>query len=157
VQDSKEADFCSQMFGIGSNGLQGFSSGVEEDIVDHLFVLIGNRSYLIGDGEHDVEVGAIEQLGLTILDPLSPSQRLAFGAMTIPAGVEAVAFMVTPIAAFKMTAEGRRATHFDCGHDTPLFAGHRRTMLLSKSFAIAAEHIRHFQLGAIHRPAAQKC
>ena len=76
--------------------------------------------------------------------------------MPIPAGVEAVAFVVALIAAFEMPAEDGRAAHFDGRHDAPLFAGHRGAMLVAIDFAIAAEHIRHFQGGALHGPAAQK-
>jgi hypothetical protein len=63
----------------------------------------------------------------------------------IPAGVEAVALVAALIAAFEMTAEDCRAAHFDGGHHTPLFRGHRCAMVLSISFAVATEHVRHFQ------------
>jgi len=51
-----------------------------------------------------------------------------------------------------MTAENCRAAHFDRSHHTPLFSGHRCAVILSISFAIATEHVRHFHLGAVHRP-----
>jgi hypothetical protein len=54
------------------------------------------------------------------------------------------------VAAFQVTAENGRAAHLDGGHDAPLCHRHRRAMLLSISFSIAAKHVRHFQLGAIH-------
>jgi hypothetical protein len=68
----------------------------------------------------------------------------------IPAGVEAVALVAALIAAFEMTAEDCRAAHFDGGHHTPLFRGHRCAMVLSISFAVATEHVRHFQPWAVH-------
>ena len=61
------------------------------------------------------------------------------------------------IALLEVAAESRRAAHLDRGHDAPLRRGHRRAMLLSIGFAVAAEDIRHFQLRAIHGPGAQKC
>ena len=92
-----------------------------------------------------------------MLDPLCAGQRLTLWAVPIAAGVEAVAFIVALIAAFEMTAEDCRAAHFDGCHDASLFDGHRSAMLVSIGFAVAAEYIRHFQLGALHGPAAQKC
>jgi len=65
--------------------------------------------------------------------------------------------MATLVAAFEVAAQRRRAAHLDCCHDAPLRRGHRRAMLLSIGFPVAAEHIRHFQLRAIHEPVAQKC
>ena len=151
VQDSEEADLGAEVFGIGGDGLQGLSSGVEENVVNHFFVLIGKVGNLIWHGEHDVEVGTVEQFSLTVLDPLCPCQRLALGAMAIATGVEAVAFVAALIAAFEMAAEGRSAAHFDGAHDAPLFAGHRGAMSVTISFAVAAKDIRHFQCGALHK------
>jgi hypothetical protein len=65
--------------------------------------------------------------------------------------------MTALVAAFEVAAERRRAAYLDCGHDAPLFDGHRRAVLVPIGFAVTAEHIRHFQLRAIHGPAAQKC
>jgi hypothetical protein len=77
-------------------------------------------------------------------------QGLTLGTVPIPAGVEAVALVAALIAAFEMTAEDCRAAHFDGGHHTPLFRGHRCAMVLSISFAVATEHVRHFQPWAVH-------
>jgi hypothetical protein len=70
----EEADLRTQMFGIGGDGAQGFSGGSEENAVDHLLVLPGNRGNLLGNGEHHVEVLAVEQFGLPTLDPLGARQ-----------------------------------------------------------------------------------
>jgi hypothetical protein len=77
--------------------------------------------------------------------------------VAIAAGVERIPFVTAIIAALQMAAQGGCPAHFDGGHDAPLPRGHRRAMLLAVSFTIAAEHIRHLQLRAIHEPAAQKC
>jgi hypothetical protein len=49
-----------------------------------------------------------------------------------------------------MTTKGCRPAHLDRGHDASLCRGERRTTLLPIGFTIAAEDVRHFQLGAIH-------
>jgi len=93
---------------------------------------------------------------LTLLDPLGPSQTLTFRAVSIPAAIECVPLIGALITAFKVAAKCRSAAHLDCGHDAPLWRGHRRAMLLTINCAVAAEDIRHFQLRAVHQPDVQK-
>jgi hypothetical protein len=64
--------------------------------------------------------------------------------------------MATLIATLEVTTERGCAAHLDGGHDAPLCRGHRRAMLLTIGCAVAAEHIRYFQLRAIHELATQK-
>jgi fructose-1,6-bisphosphatase/inositol monophosphatase family enzyme len=104
-----------------------------------------------------VKIGNLEQLGLPVFDPLRPGQTLAFWAVSIAAAIERVPFIGALVAAFEVAAENGRAAHLNGGHDAPLSHGHRRAMLLSISFSVAAEHVRHFQLRAIHGPSTQKC
>jgi hypothetical protein len=70
--------------------------------------------------------------------------------VSIAAAIERVPFIGALVAAFEVAAENGRAAHLNGGHDAPLSHGHRRAMLLSISFSVAAEHVRHFQLRAIH-------
>jgi hypothetical protein len=58
--------------------------------------------------------------------------------------------MATLIATFDVAAERGRAAHLDGAHDAPLRRRHRRAMLLSIGFPVAAEHVRHFQLRTVH-------
>ena len=74
MQDSEEADLGAEVFGIGGDGLQCFRSGVEEDVIHYLLVLVGDRGNLLRHSEDDMEVGAVEQLSLAILDPPCPGQ-----------------------------------------------------------------------------------
>jgi hypothetical protein len=60
-----------------------------------------------------VEVLGIEELSLTILDPLGPGQGLAFWAMAVAAAVVSNALELTLIALFDMAAEGSGTTAFD--------------------------------------------
>jgi hypothetical protein len=90
-----------------------------------------------------MKVGDLEKLRLSILDPLRPRQTLALWAMSIAAAIVCIAFMAALVAAFEMAAESRGTAHFDSSHDAPLRHGQRRAMLLSISFSVAAEHVRH--------------
>src|ERR1022692_2042589 len=144
------------MLGVSGDDLQSFCRGLEEDAVDHLLVLISDGGNLFRYGEDHVKVRDVEKLRLPILDPLRPRETLALGAMAIAAAIVGVAFIAALVAAFEMATEGRGTAHLDSRHDAPLRHGQRRAMLLSISFSVAAEHVRHFQLRTFHGLNAQK-
>jgi len=150
VQYSEEADLGAQMFGIGSNGGQGLGRGSEQNAVNEIFVLVSNGGDLFGEREDDVKIVRREDFRFPFFEPFRPRQRLAFGAMSIAAAIVAGPLERTAVAVLEMTAQGRRAAHLDGGHDAPLCGGERRPMLLSIGFTLAAEDVRHFQLGALH-------
>src|SRR5437016_7391482 len=151
VEYGKEADFSSQMLGIGSDGGQGLGHGSKQNVVDDLFVLVSDGSDLFGDGEDHMEIVRGEDFGHSLLDPLRTREGLALWAMAVPAAVVARPLVTTAVAAFQMTAESCGATHLDGGHDASLRSRERPIMLLTIGFAVAAEDVRHFQLRAIHR------
>jgi hypothetical protein len=55
-------------------------------------------------------------------------------------------------ALFDVTAESRGAAPLDRGHGAPPRSGQRRAVLITERRAEVAEHIRHFQPFAVHRP-----
>src|SRR6516165_5982129 len=87
---------------------------------------------------------------------MSPGERLAFGAMPIGARVVSVALMAAVVALLQMAAESSSSADLDCGHHAALRHRHRSAMLLTIGFAVAAKHIRHLKLGAIHVPELAK-
>ena len=157
MQHGEETDLGTQMLGVAGDGFQGFCCGLEKDAIDYLLILVGDRGDLCRHGKDNMKIGDRQKFGLPVLDPLCPRQTLAFWAVSIAAAIVRVAFMAALIAALEVAAESGRAAHLDGGHDAPLPARHRRAMLLSISFSVAAEHVRHFQLRTIHGPGAQKC
>jgi hypothetical protein len=86
-----------------------------------------------------------QQLGLPIREPLHPGQPLAFGTVTVAAGVVSDARCATIIALFDMAAERGRSAGRDGAHDAPLDAPEMTGVRLSKRCAMAAEDIRHLQ------------
>ena len=70
MQHTEEADLRPQMFWIGGDLAQRLRRRPEQDIVDDDLVLEGDDLDLLGYREHDVEVGNVEQFGLTVLEPL---------------------------------------------------------------------------------------
>jgi hypothetical protein len=69
MEYGKEADFSSQMFGIGCDGGQGLGRSTKQNAVDDLFVLVSDGSDLFGDGEDDMEIMCRENFVHSLLDP----------------------------------------------------------------------------------------
>ena len=93
-----------------------------------------------------------KKFGLTVLEPFEPGERLAFWAVSIAAGVISVALMAAVVTLLQMAAENSGPADLDRGHDAALRRRERSAMLMTIGFAVAAEHIRHFELRAIHVP-----
>jgi hypothetical protein len=53
---------------------------------------------------HQTDGRDLQKFGLTVLDPLRSSQRLALGAVSIPAAVKAIPLMAALIAPLEMAA-----------------------------------------------------
>ena len=60
--------------------------------------------------------------------------------------------MAAVLTLLEMAAENSGAADLDRGHNTALRYRKRSAMLLTIGFAVAAKHIRHLKLGAIHVP-----
>jgi len=56
VKDGEDADAGAEVLGIGRDGDHGLGRGLEQDVVDHGLVLVGNVGDLGRQREHDVEV-----------------------------------------------------------------------------------------------------
>ncbi len=143
VQDGEEADLGAQVLGIGGDGAQRLGTGVEQDVVEHLLVLVGERCDRLGHGEDDVEIFDLEQLRLPVLQPLGARERLALRAMPISATVESDALMAAGIAAFDMATERCGAAALDGAHDAALPTAERVGLPVRRS--MLAEDLRHFQ------------
>jgi hypothetical protein len=150
VEHGEEANLGAEMFGIGSDGGQGLGRGSEQNAVDEIFVLVSDGGDRFGEGEDDMKIRSRENFRFSLFDPFRTRQRLALGAMSIATAVIGGTLVRTVVAMLEMTTESRCAAHLDRGHDASLCRGERRTMLLAIGFTIAAEDVRHFQLGAIH-------
>jgi len=61
VKDTEEADLASQMAGIARHFQQRFRTGPEQEIVDDLLVLQGQRGEPTRNSEDDMDVGGGQQ------------------------------------------------------------------------------------------------
>jgi hypothetical protein len=95
------------------------------------------------------QTGAKARPGQTWL-PHSPLEKTPHNARVI--GVSLMAAVVTLL---EMAAENSGPTDLYRGHDAALRRAERSAVLLTIGFAIAAKHIRHLKLGAIHVPGAR--
>jgi hypothetical protein len=154
VKDSEESDLRAEVLWICRNGSQCLGGGTEEDAKDQLFILVGDGRDRLWHGKDDMKIADLQKFGLSVLDPLRPCERLTFWAVPVPAAIEAIAFMATLIATLEVAAECGCAAHLNGGHDAPLCLRHRRAMLISINFPVAAKHVRYFPLWPIHRSGA---
>ena len=152
VEHGEKANLGAQVLGIGGDGEQGLGRGPEQDAIELSLILIGNCCNLLRKSEHNVKILSVQEFGLTVLEPLSPSKRLAFWAVAIRTGVESVALMPAMVTLLQMAAQNSSPADLDRGHDTALRHGKRSAVLLTIGFAVAAKHIRYLKLGAIHVP-----
>ena len=94
---------------------------------------------------------------MAVLEPLGAGKGLALGAVAIPAAMIRRALVAAGVTLLQVAAQGGGTAEFNGAHHAPLPAGERSCVLLPVRRTIAAEDIRHFELGALHgRPQAQK-
>ena len=70
VQDGEKADLSAQVLGVGGDGLQRLAGHLEQQVVEQALVLVGDGGDGLGQGEHDVEILTVEQIGLAVFEPL---------------------------------------------------------------------------------------
>ena len=87
---------------------------------------------------------------MALFDPGGARERLALRTVPIAATVVRDASVMTGIALFDMTAERSGTTCGDRPHDAPLRVRQRRLVIGAIRRAVAAEDIRHFELGPLH-------
>jgi hypothetical protein len=59
---------------VGGDPAQGPGSGLEQNVLDDRLVPEGDHGDLVRHGEHDVEVGYVEQFCLPVRQPSGASQ-----------------------------------------------------------------------------------
>ena len=83
---------------------------------------------------------------------LLPSNSSPLEKTPHKAGVVRVAPMGAVVTLLEMAAENSSPADLDRGHGAALRRGERSAMLMTIGFAVAAKHIRHLKLWAIHVP-----
>jgi len=133
------------MFRVGSDGEHGFGAGFEQQVVDHGLVVIGDVGDLAWQGEHHVEIGHRQQLGLALGEPVSCGRPLAFGTMPVTATVEGDGDLRTVFTAGDMATERRRAAALDRAHHLELAKADMPGISGTPAGPMVAEDIRDLQ------------
>jgi hypothetical protein len=142
VEHHQTADTGSEVPGIGGNFEQCAGGGLEQNAVDHAWILQGQRCQFVRQGEYDVEVRHGQQFALPLLKPGCAGQSLALGAMPVAARVVLNPLLAAGLAALHMspqlsspaaqhspqrltllTAEGMTVTGTESGLSVPKHSG----------------------------------
>ncbi len=141
MQHGDLADARARMFGVGGDGGQGLRGGLEQNAIDHRFVLIGGLGEACRQGEDHMEVGHPQQIAVTLFQPSPRGATLTLRAMPIAAGITSAALFGAVGASFSMAARLGRAASFDGTHDAQMIAARMAGLSPAASIAMAAENV----------------
>ena len=85
VEHHGDAELATEPSGIAAELEQGLRGGVEQQAVDEGGMALGEGIELVRQGEHDMPVADVEQIGALALDPSGLREGLTLGAVAIPA------------------------------------------------------------------------
>jgi hypothetical protein len=85
MEDRKEANLGTQVFGIGGYLQQSLGTGAEQKVIEDLLVLQHQLGEVMRQSEHDMDVGDRQKVILANREPAIASPVLALGAVTITA------------------------------------------------------------------------
>src|SRR6266478_10040418 len=88
MQNTEEADFCTEVFGIAGHFEKGFRTGAKQEIVEDLLVLQDQRGQMTGKREDHMHVRRRKKFPATLLQPTIACARLTLWAVPISTRVE---------------------------------------------------------------------
>ena len=152
MEHGGDTDASAEMLGISCDRKNRLARGLEQQIVDHRFVLISDVSDRRRQREDDVEVGYGQELGLAFGEPLLCRCGLAFVAMPITARVigDPCITAVLVLTARNVAAKRRCAAALDRTHDLQLAEAHMAGVGLTPRRSEVAEDIRDFESRTDH-------
>src|SRR4029077_8883359 len=86
MQNTEEADFCTEVFGIAGHFEESFCTGAKQEIVDDLLVLQDQWSQPVGQCEDHMDVARREKLLAARCEPAIASSCLTLRAVPISTG-----------------------------------------------------------------------
>ena len=147
VQHRGDADAGAEMLGVGRDGEHRLRRGLEQEIVDHRLVLVGDVADRRRQREDDVEVGHRQQFGLARRHPFARRRALALRAVPVAAAVVGDGRVAAGVvlAARDMPAERRRAAALDRAHHLELAEADVAAVGITPRRSVVAEDIRDLQ------------
>ena len=150
VQNAEEADGGSQVFGISRDLQQGVGAGLEQQTVDLLLVLQGERVQLMRQREDDVEVAHRQHFGLSLGDPAVAGRGLTLGTVAIAAGVIGDGLMPALGALVAMAAQSGGAATLDGAQHFDMRPVQPAPALFDEAGARSANNVGHLDGWPVH-------
>jgi len=150
VEDTEEADLGAQVPVMASDFEQRLGAGPEQEIVDDLLVLQGQRGEPPRKGEDDMDVGGRQKFAAARPKPLIASGGLTLGTVPISARVVrdgAIPAAGTPIT---MPAQGGGAAALDGRQHFEMLAGDPATTRFNEFLSRHPDEIGHLQRRPTH-------
>ena len=123
MQDGGDGELCAEPFRVAPELQQRGARAVEEQVEAAVRMTTAEWTQLGRQGEDDVEVVGRQQPLLAALQPTVRGQSLAFGAMSVAAGIVRRALEAALTAHVQMATEGGSATALDVAKHAPLLDG----------------------------------
>ncbi len=151
MQDAEETDPYAESLGIGGNFHQRIGHAAKQQGIECGRVLEEEWVELVGDGEHDVEVGCGQEFGFPGLEPTSSGLGLTLWTMAVATGVERDSgFAPTLGTPVDVTAHRSGTTVHDRAQD---FVFLNTEAVMSEETANPnAKDVGHLHGGSVHSP-----
>jgi len=85
MEHGEETDFGAEMAGIAGDFEQGLGTGAEQQVIEDLLVLQGQRGEATRKGEDDMDIRGGQELATARLQPLVAGVGLALGTVSVAA------------------------------------------------------------------------
>ena len=138
-----DAEFAAEPAGIAAELEQGLRRGLEQQPVDEGRMALGDSIELMRQGEHDMPVRDVEQVGALALDPSGLCQGLALGAVTIAARCVLNRHRPAVVAVRLESAQSGGTAAHERIHRAQLLG--RQPMRLAIGVGTLAQDVRHLQ------------
>ena len=150
MEHAEEADFGAEMAGIAGDFEQRFGTGPEQEIVDDLLVLQGQRGEPPRKGEDDMDVGGGQEFAAARLQPTVASGGLTLGTVPIPAGIVRDGTIPAAGTLIPMPAQGGGAAALDGRQHFEMLAGDPATTRFDELLSRHPDEIGHLQRRPTH-------
>ena len=150
MEHAEEADVGTEMFRIPGDFAQRFSTGPEQQIVDDLLILQGQRGEPTRKREDNMDVARRQEFPAARLKPTVPGVGLTLGTVPIAAGIERDGATSAAGTLIEMTAERGGTATFNVRQDLEVPTGDPLPTLLGEPRSCPADEIGHFQRRPLH-------
>ncbi len=130
MEDDEETEASTEVARVGGDVLKRPGCGAQEEVVDEVGTLQGERRQALGQREDDVGIGHRQHLGLARVEPTGLGAALTLRAVAVPARVVGDLAVTAGITRVDMAAEARGAAGQDLIDDPALFPAPRAYSVL---------------------------